>query len=135
MFEESNSAQRLNQEKKVKEVNFLAKNPKIVELEQSLINFLTSKKDIETKVSGGKRRVRGLTFNIDTRDLNNPYFSIQIGMLEALFNVTNGLKIRGNCFGLERFIRDWFERPSIQFKIEEIVKEQIISIKKANNVA
>ena len=135
MFEESNSAQRQNQEKKVKEVNFLAKNPEIVELEHSLINFLVSKKDIDEKVSGGKRRVRGLTLNINANDTNNPYFSIQIGMLEALFNVSNGLKIRGNCFGLDRFIRDWFERPSIQFKIEEIVRKQIIRIKKQNNVA
>ena len=135
MFEEPNSAQRVNQEKKIKEVNFLAKDPEIVELEHSLINFLTAKKDIDQKVSGGKRRVRGLTFNINSNDIDNPYFSIQIGMLEAQFNIKNGLKVRGNCFGLERFIRDWFERPSVYRKINEIATKQILRIKKQNNVA
>lgn len=135
MFEEFSENRRQSLQKRVKEVNFLEKDPQIIELEHSLINYLVQKKDIEEKISGGKRRIRALTFNIKTTDINTPCFSIQIGMCEALFNTSNGLKMRGNCFGLERIIRDWFERPSIHFRINEIVKKEIVKIKKQNNVA
>jgi len=94
------------------------KNPKLAGLEQSLINFLTSKRDIEEKVNGGLRRVRGLTFNIDLRDSKNPAFTVQIGMCEASFSCTTGLREKGSCFGLERYIRDWFERPSVMNEIK-----------------
>lgn len=98
------------------------KDPIISELEQSLINFLTSKKDIEEKVSGGAKRVRGLTFNIDVKNPKNASFTVQIGMCEASFNVTNGLKEKGNCFGLERYVRDWFERPTVSGAISKYVQ-------------
>ena len=78
------------------------KDPVIAELEQSLINLLCSKQEVEEKVPGGIRRVRGLTFNIDVKNPKNPSFTVQIGMCEAIFNVTNGLKERGNCFGYFR---------------------------------
>ncbi len=99
------------------------KDPIISELEQSLINFLVSKPEIEEKVSGGARRVRGLTFNIDVKNPKNPSFTVQIGMCEATFNVTNGLKERGSCFNLERFIRDWFERPTVCNSIAKFVQD------------
>ncbi len=99
------------------------KDPVIAELEQSLINLLVSKPEVEEKVSGGARRVRGLTFNIDVKNPKNPSFTVQIGMCEATFNVTNGLKERGNCFGLERFIRDWFERPTVCNAIAKYVQD------------
>lgn len=99
------------------------KDPIIAELEQSLINLLCSKPDVEDKVSGGAKRVRGLTFNIDVKNPKNAFFTVQIGMCEAAFNVTNGLKERGNCFGLERYIRDWFERPSVSKAIEKYVQD------------
>lgn len=98
------------------------KDPVISELEQSLINLLVSKKDIEEKVSGGAKRVRGLTFNIDTKNPKNAFFTVQIGMCEAAFDISNGLKIRGNCFGLERYIRDWFERPTVNTAIAKYVQ-------------
>lgn len=99
------------------------KDPVIAELEQSLINLLCSKPEVEEKVPGGIRRVRGLTFNIDVKNPKNPSFTVQIGMCEAIFNVTNGLKERGNCFGLERFIRDWYERPTVSNTIAKFVQE------------
>lgn len=99
------------------------KEPIIAELEQSLINFLTGKPEVEEKVSGGAKRVRGLTFNIDVKNPKNPSFTVQIGMCEAMFNVTNGLKERGNCFNLERFIRDWYERPSVSNAIQKYVQD------------
>ena len=99
------------------------KDPIVTELEQSLINFLCSKDEVEQKVSGGVKRVRGLTFGIDVKNPKNASFTVQIGMCEAAFNVTNGLKERGNCFGLERFIRDWFERPSVGNAISKYVQE------------
>ncbi len=99
------------------------KDPVITELEQSLINLLTSKKDIEEKVSGGAKRVRGLSFNIDVKNPKSPFFTVQIGMCEAAFNVNNGLKERGSCFGLERYIRDWYERPSVSSAILKYVEK------------
>ena len=101
----------------------MAKDPIISELEQSLINFLVSKPEIEEKVNGGAKRVRGLTFNIDVKNPKNPSFSVQIGMCEAIFNTTNGLKERGNCYNIERFVRDWFERPTVSNAIAKYVQD------------
>ena len=44
-------------------------------------------------------------------------------MCEAAFNVNNGLKERGSCFGLERYIRDWYERPSVSSAILKYVEK------------
>lgn len=99
------------------------KDPIIAELEQSLINFLCSKKEIEQKVSGGAKRVRGLTFNIDVKNPKNPSFTVQIGMCEAAFNVQTGQKEKGSCFGCERYIRDWFERPTVSGAIDKYVRD------------
>ena len=99
------------------------KDPVIAELEQSLINLLCSKQEVEEKVPGGIRRVRGLTFNIDVKNPKNASFSVQIGMCEATFNVVNGLKERGNCFNLERYVRDWFERPTVSNAIAKFVQD------------
>ena len=109
----------------------MAKEPVITELEQSLINFLTTSKEeeVEAKVSGGVKRVRGLSFNIDVKNPKNPSFSVQIGMCEAKFNVNNGLKELGNCFGLERYIRDWYERPTVGSVILKYVQDAKRSFK------
>jgi len=96
----------------------MASDPKLNELEQSLINYLCSKKEIETLVNGGSRRVRSLSFNITVKS-GKPCFTVQIGMFEAVFNINNGLKEFGNIFGCERFIRDWFERPSVTMEIKQ----------------
>ena len=103
----------------------MATDPIISELEQSLINFLTTTKaeEVETKVSGGIRRVKGLIFNIDVKNPKNPSFTVQIGMCEGKFNVSNGLKEQGSCFGLERFIRDWYERPTVGSVILKYVQD------------
>lgn len=114
-----------------KKLNLFQKDPIIAELERSLINYLMNKKEVEKKVIGGFRRIRGLTFNIVTKNITNTYFSVQIGMCEAIFNPITGIKERGNCFGIERIIRDWFERSSIQLKIKEVIKKQLSLIKKA----
>lgn len=97
------------------------KNPLCNQLEQSLINFLCQKKDIEQKVNGGARRVRGLSMSFDVKDEKKPCFSVQIGMCEATFNANNGLKEKGNCFGLERYIADWFQRPSVNHEVKSII--------------
>ena len=46
------------------------KDPKLAGLEQSLINFLCRRKDIEEKVPGGERRVRSLSIHMDYRNRN-----------------------------------------------------------------
>ena len=98
------------------------KDPRLSGLEQSLINFLSQKKDIEEKVTGGMRRVRGLTMGLKI-DARKVVFTVQIGMCEASFSTTTGLKERGSCFGLERYIRDWYERPTVNYEMRTIVKE------------
>jgi hypothetical protein len=94
------------------------KDPIIASLERSLIDYLSTKKDVEEKVNGGFKRVRGLSLSIDRKNPKHPYFNVQIGICEASFNTVNGLKERGNCFGLEKHIRDWFERSSVQADIQ-----------------
>ncbi len=101
----------------------MAQDPQLNELEQSLINFLCSKKEIDTLVSGGAKRVRGLTFNVAKKE-GKPCFTVQIGMCEAAFNITTGLKEKGNIFGCERFIRDWFERPSVSMAIKQYIENK-----------
>ncbi len=97
------------------------KSPILTGLEQSLITFLSQKREMEDKLPGGARRVRSLIFNIDLRDDKKPYFTVQIGMCEAAFSTTTGLKERGSCYGIERFVRDWFERPSVQAEIRSYI--------------
>lgn len=103
------------------------KDPRLSGLEQSLINFLGQKKDIEEKVPGGFRRVRALSLGMKL-DARKVVFTVQIGMCEAAFSPTNGLKERGNCFGLERYIRDWYERPTVQHEFKNIIKESFKDI-------
>ncbi|MBQ3641750.1 hypothetical protein II906_07500 [bacterium] len=97
------------------------KDPRLAGLEQSLINFLSQKKEVDEKVPGGIRRVRGLNLNFDLRDERRPCFTVQIGMFEAAFNALNGYKERGNCFGIERLIVDWFQRPSVKNEFKMIL--------------
>ncbi len=90
----------------------------ISQLETSLIQFLLLKKDIES-VPGGHRRIRTLTLKI-VSSLKEPAFAVQLGMCEAVFDAVTGLKTRGSCFGLERYIRDWFLRSSIMEVIRSL---------------
>lgn len=98
------------------------KNPKLEGLEQSLIQFLTSKKDVDEKVNGGHRRVRGLSLNLDLRNHKKPLFTVQIGMCEVAFDVTTGYKERGSCFGIERYIIDWYSRPAVREEIRGYIQ-------------
>ena len=99
----------------------MAENEKLQSLEQSLINFLLRRKDIEEKVNGGARRVKSLSLKIDTRNLKHLTFAVQIGMMEAKFNMADGLKEQGNCYGIDRYIRDWYQQPSVKLEFEELV--------------
>ncbi len=99
----------------------MADNEKLQGLEQSLINFLLRRKDIEDKVNGGARRVKSLTLKIDARNAKHITFAVQIGMMEAKFNMADGLKEQGNCYGIDRYIRDWYQQPSVKMEFEEIV--------------
>ena len=98
------------------------KDPEFAELEQSLIHFLCDKPETEKFVAGGAKRVRGLSFGIELKDPKKPCFTVQIGMCEAGFNAFTGLKEKGSCFGLERFVRDWYDRPSVKHAIKGYIK-------------
>ena len=99
----------------------MAETEKVQGLEQSLINFLLRKKDIEEKVNGRERRVKALALKIDTRNLKHITFSVQIGMMEAKFNIEDGLKEQGNCYGIDRYIRDWYQQPSVKMEMLEVI--------------
>lgn len=99
---------------------FIEKTPEVISLEQSLINFLCAKKDIEKNVNGGFRRIRGLTFGIDIQEKIS-YFTVSIGMFQAWFNVETGLRERGNCMGLDHHIREWYKIPSVRTTFKTIM--------------
>ncbi len=99
----------------------MATEMQLQSLEQSLINFLLRRPDIEDKVNGGARRVKSLSLKIDDRNLKHLTFSVQIGMMEAKFNIADGLKEQGNCYGIDRYIRDWYTQPSVKMEFEEII--------------
>lgn len=101
-------------------------NPKekIESLEQSLIQFLLTKREVDEKVSGGFRRVKGLSLKLDLRNEKRPMFTVEIGMCEAAFDAITGYKERGSCFGIERLIVDWFQRPSIRLEIDNYLQQR-----------
>ena len=98
-------------------------------LETSLINFLLQKKDIEDRVMGGARRVRSLEFSIKTDNPKKPIFIVSIGVCACQFNALNGLKEQGSIFGLERYIRDWFERSSVCDAIKAYIYNDRLTIR------
>ena len=99
----------------------MATESQLQSLEQSLINFLLRRPDIEDKINGGSRRVKSLQLKIDDRNLKHLTFSVEIGMMEAKFSIENGLKEQGSCYGVDRYIRDWYTQPSIKMEFEEII--------------
>lgn len=100
------------------------KTPEVIKLEQSLIQYLCQKSEVDERVPGGFRRVRSLSFYIDASNPQRPTFSVQIGMLEVTFNAMTGMREKGNCYGIERYIIDWFLRPSISAEIMQIARNQ-----------
>ena len=89
---------------------------RIKSLEQSLINFLSEKKDFLEKMGAGLKRIRGLQIRLEGEGAD-ALFIVQIGIFEAEFNVLTGLKEKGSCYGLERPIRDWSERESVKAEL------------------
>ena len=96
------------------------KSNRIKALEQSLIEFLSNKRDLEEKMGTGYRRIRSIQLSFNEKNPNHITFIVQIGMFAAEFNMSNGLKEKGSCFGIERYIRDWSERDSVKFEMMSI---------------
>lgn len=101
----------------------IGKDPEIAKLEQSLIQFLCAKPDTEERVTGGHRRIRGLTIVFDIRNDQKPLICVQIGMSEVSFNISNANKERGHCYGIDKHIQDWIVKPNINYEIVYIVKK------------
>ena len=91
---------------------------KLSNLEQALIHHLLGNKDAVDKVTGGLQRIKALSLSIDFRNEKQPMILVQIGMLEAAFDALTGYKERGSCYGIERIIVDWLQRPSIKEEIK-----------------
>ena len=100
------------------------KTEKLQALEQSLITFLLSKRDIEEKAGMGYRRIRSISLKLNDKDPMHVTFMVSMGMVTAEFGLLSGLRERGNCFGLDRYIREWTER--------DIVKSELLSLTSQN---
>ena len=96
---------------------------KIKALEQSLVNFLMDKKDTIERSGTSVKRVRMLQLRFDGTVPEHPLFIVQIGILEAEFDALTGMKEKGSCYGLERYIRDWSERESIKNELISLCAE------------
>ncbi|MBR1943173.1 hypothetical protein IJ843_05510 [bacterium] len=105
-------------------MNDEVKSGKVQALEQSLITFLLSKRDIEEKTGTGYRRIRSISLKLNDKDPMHVTFTVSMGMVSAEFGIMSGLKERGNCFGLEKYIREWSER--------DIVKSELIALTSLN---
>ena len=101
------------------------KSTRVQALEQSLINFLLSKKELEEKMGVAYRRIRTIQLKLNDKDPKHLTFTIQIGMFSAEFNMMNALRERGSCLGLEKYIRDWAERDSIKTEMFELTNANV----------
>lgn len=95
----------------------------LAKYEQLLINYLLQRKEAMNNIPGGLQRVRRLSLGINNRNLENPLFTVQIGMFEVSFNILTGAKDRGTLFGLERYIMDWYRQLDAVSKFEEFARK------------
>lgn len=103
---------------------------KMYTLEQSLINYLTRINEVEASVSGGFKRVRALSITLDTRNPKQPICCVTIGMMSAYFDIRTGLKIKGHCYGIDRYIRDWVVLSTID--LEQMVRSEAHKIQRGS---
>ena len=96
------------------------KSLRLQALEQSLINYLLNKKDLFERNGVGRRRILSIQLQINAKNMKHLTFIVEMGMFMAEFNMMNGLKERGACFGLERYIRDWSERDSVKSEMLDL---------------
>ena len=91
-------------------------------LESSLINSLLQKTDLEAKTGVDGRRIRTINLYVNNKNPKHITFIVTMGMFSAEFNVANGLKEKGSCYGLERYISDWAERESVKLALLKYAK-------------
>lgn len=100
----------------------------IVELEASLRNFVIDSLEISEKSLIGK--CRGLKLAIDYSDRNRPAFSVQIGCMESLFDISNCVKLSGALSGgVDRIIPKWYMRIGARDKFYVLLKSYIAANK------
>lgn len=95
------------------------------EIEQSLVSILSSMRDIDSRVSGGIKKVKSLKISISLAEKNNPCFVVSIGMCEAHFNAYDCVKQKGSIYGLERTIYDWYQRENVKRTITSAVDKAL----------
>ena len=69
---------------------FKDRDPILYQLEQSLIQVLSGKKEVRERITDGPRRVRSLSIKI-IPNVKDPKFLVQVGMFETQFSATTGL--------------------------------------------
>ena len=96
------------------------KDPALNQLEQTLIRFLSSKSEVKERIMDGERKIRGLSIKL-TGSAKEPKIVLQIGIIESVFNTATFIRERGNCYGLDKYIREWLMRSSVTELIKNYV--------------
>ena len=86
---------------------------KLLTLEDSLIEFLISEhlKTARSKDEVNAHKYKGLKIVIDMMSKRkSPFFSVQIGIFEATFEIATGIKLDGSLGGTdEALVAKWLE--------------------------
>lgn len=82
------------------------------QLETSLKNyFLSYDEDNRGQIDHSKMmKYRGLSLEVDNKEVEEPAFKVRIGAFEASFRVRDGLKVRGSLCGDEKKVSKWYYR-------------------------
>lgn len=100
-------------------------NEQLTELETSLRNFFFDSADSPKDQSSyaGRMKYRGLTLKIDDSQKEEPAFKVSIGVFEASFRISDGLKIHGSLAGDEKVVMKWYYRGSNHQLMESLMSK------------
>ncbi len=100
----------------------------IVELEASLRNFVID--SLGTSDQGLIGKCRSLKLVLDCSDRNRLAFKVQMGCMESLFDIKDGVKHSGALGGgVDRIIPKWFMRIGAKEKFAVLVRDYIAANK------
>lgn len=110
-------------------------NQELVELETSLRNFFFDSADSVKgqSVYAGRMKYRGLTLKMDNANKDEPSFKVSIGAFEAVFRLSDGLKIYGSLAGDEKIVMKWFYRGANQSLLRDAYGKNRLSDGEALN--
>ena len=96
----------------------------IIELEASLRNFVIDA--LGSSDQGLIGKCRSLKLVLDCSDRNRLAFKVQMGCMESLFDVKEGVKYSGALGGgIDRIIPKWFMRIGAKDKFSILIRDYI----------